>query len=214
MINKEKFICAVIGSQNTGKSTFIQDVLNVYKNNGIYEPFVTDAIDYRKIIEEKHLSINRNGTLESQRVIFDSLADQVISAIRNPNMKNIIFDRCPLDSLVYTMYLNDYHKGGVTQSDIDQMIIEMKRFIRLYDSIIYIPLDKCDDINVVDDKFRDTDLEYRLYVDRLFKKAINTLEDIDRDKIVEIYGSRTDRLTMFYDELNYHFVVKTNWNIN
>lgn len=209
MINKEKFICAVIGSQNTGKSTFIKDVINYYQNNGIYESFVTDEIDYRKIIEDKHLSINRNGTLESQRIIFDSLADQVISAIRNPSMKNVIFDRCPLDSLVYTMYLNDYKKGGVTQKDIDQMIIEMKRFIRLYDSIIYIPLEHCENVEVIDDKFRDTDLEYRSYVDRLFKKAINTLEDVDRDKIVEIYGSRQQRLEMFYDELNYHFVVRT-----
>jgi len=210
-MNRDKFLCAVIGSQNTGKSTFIKDVLDKYQDNPIFEPFVTDPIDYRKVIEEKHLSINREGNLESQRVIFDCLSDQVVKAIRNPNIKNVIFDRCPLDSLVYTMYLFDMHKGGIEQSDLDQMISEMKRFIRLYDAVCYIPLDKCDNVVVVDDKFRDTDLAYRSYVDRLFKKAINSLEDIDSDKIIEIYGSREERVSMFYELLHPMFVVKGTW---
>lgn len=206
-----KFLCAVIGSQNTGKSTFIKDIIDKYQNNSIFEPFVTDPVDYRKIIEERNLTINREGNLESQRIIFDCLSDQAIRAIRNPDFKNVIFDRCPLDSLVYTMYLFDSHKGGVTQPDIDQMIVEMKRFIRLYDAVCYIPLDMCDDITVVDDKFRDTDLEYRQYVDKLFKKAIESLEDIDADKIVEIYGNRQERVSMFYEQLHHMFAMKPEW---
>lgn len=210
-MKNNKFLCAVIGSQNTGKSTFINDVVDKYKDNSIFEPFVTDPIDYRKIIEEKNLSINRKGNLESQRIIFDCLSDQAIKAIRNPNFKNVIFDRCPLDSLVYTMYLFDTKCGGVTQQDIDQMIVEMKRFIRLYDAVCYIPLNMCDNVTVVDDKFRDTDLEYREYVDKLFKIAIGSLENIDADKIIEIYGTRKERLSMFYEKLHPMFAMKLDW---
>lgn len=210
-MNTDKFMCAVIGSQNTGKSTFIKDIIDKYANNEIYEPFVTDPIDYRKVIESKNLKINREGNLESQRVIFDCLADQTINAIRKPQLKNVIFDRCPLDSLVYTMYLFDMKKGGVAQQDIDQMISEMKRFIRLYDAVLYIPLEKCENVEVVDDKFRDTDQEYRIYVDRLFKLAIDSLESIDRDKIIQIYGTREERLHQFYDKLHDSFVVKKTW---
>lgn len=210
-MNRDKFLCAVIGSQNTGKSTFISDVIEKYQDNQVFEPFVTDPIDYRKVIEEKHLTINREGNIESQRVIFDCLSNQVISAIRNPNIKNVIFDRCPLDSLVYTMYLYDMQKGGVTKDHIDQMISEMKRFIRLYDAVIYIPLEKCNNVKVVDDKFRDTDIEYRCYVDRLFKNAISTLENIDREKIIEIYGDRKERVTQFYEKVHQYFVLKPTW---
>lgn len=209
MINHDKFLVTVIGSQNTGKSTFIKDVVNKYLKNPIYEPFYTPEMDYRKVIESKGLKINREGNYESQRAILDCLVDSTIEAIRNPYVKNVIFDRCPIDNIVYSMYLNDQDK--IDNGKLSQMISEMKRFVRLYDTIIYIPLEKCNDIEVVDDKFRDTDLNYRLYVDKLFQKVISDLDEIDRDKIVEIWGSRNDRLAMFFDELNHKFVVKKDW---
>jgi hypothetical protein len=149
--------------------------------------------------------------LESQRIIFDCLSDQVIRAIRNPEIKNVIFDRCPIDSFVYTMYLFNHNKGGITKNDIDQMISEMKRFIRLYDAVCYIPLEKCENVVVVDDTFRDTDLKYRAYVDGLFKKAILSLDEIDYNKIIEIYGSREERVSQFYEKLHSKFVVKPTW---
>ena len=209
MINTDKFLVTVIGSQNTGKSTFIKDVINKYKDNPIYEPFYTPEMDYRKVIESKGLKINREGNYESQRAILDCLVDGTIEAIRNPEWKNVIFDRCPIDNIVYSLYLRGQDK--ISGENIKQMISEMKRFVRLYDAIIYIPLDHCEDIEVVDDKFRDTDLNYRTYVDHLFQKVISDLDEIDRDKIVEIYGTRNDRLAMFFEELNHKFVVKNQW---
>ena len=204
-----KYLVTVIGSQNTGKSTFISDIIKKYENNPIFEPFVTDKCDYRKVIEEKNLSINREGNIESQRIIFNCLADQVINSIRNPLYKNVIFDRSPIDALVYTMYLYDQHK--VTKEDIKQMSYEMNKYSSLYDTIIYIPLSKCEDIKVVDDKFRDTDLEYRRYVDMLFQKALVFLDRDTYGKVIEIYGTREERVERFYKDLSENFVVKQDW---
>jgi len=204
-----KYLVTVIGSQNTGKSTFISDIIKKYENNPIFEPFVTDKCDYRKVIEEKNLSINREGNIESQRIIFNCLADQVINSIRNPLYKNVIFDRSPIDALVYTMYLYDQHK--VTKEDIKQMSYEMNKYSSLYDTIIYIPLSKCEDIKVVDDKFRDTDLEYRRYVDMLFQKALVFLDRDTYRKVIEIYGTREERVERFYKDLSENFVVKQDW---
>lgn len=204
-----KFLCAVIGSQNTGKSTFINDVIEKFKDNYVFEPFITTQATYRQIIKEKNLQINRQGNLESQRIIFDNLVDQLISAIRNPDMKNVIFDRSPIDALVYTAYLKD--QGIVNKESIDQMVLEMNRFVRMYDSIVYIPLSQCKNVKVVDDKFRDTDLVYRSYVDNLFRKAIDLLDDIDREKVVEIYGDREERVEMFWYNLKSRFVTKNSW---
>jgi len=204
-----KYLVTVIGSQNTGKSTFISDIIKKYENNPIFEPFVTDKCDYRKVIEEKNLSINREGNIESQRIIFNCLADQVINSIRNLLYKNVIFDRSPIDALVYTMYLYDQHK--VTKEDIKQMSYEMNKYSSLYDTIIYIPLSKCEDIKVVDDKFRDTDLEYRRYVDMLFQKALVFLDRDTYKKVIEIYGTREERVERFYKDLSENFVVKQDW---
>lgn len=209
MINTDKFLVTVIGSQNTGKSTFIKDIIDKYQNNPVYEPFYTPQMDYRKVIESKGLKINREGNYESQRAILDCLVDGTVEAIRNPKWKNVIFDRCPIDNVVYSMYLN--YQGKINDDQINQAVSEMKRFVRLYDTIIYIPLDQCDDIEVIDDKFRDTDLNYRLYVDKLFQQVISDLDEIDKEKIVKIYGTRDDRLCMFFSKLNHKFVIRKEW---
>lgn len=211
-MKNSKFLCTVIGSQNTGKSTFIKDVINTYSKFGLYEPFVTDECDYRKIIEEKKLNINREGNLESQRVIFDCLSQQVINSIRNPDFKNVIFDRSPIDALVYTIYL--HHQGKVAKEAIDQMKYEVSKFVQLYDAIIYIPLSCCENVKVVDDKFRDTDPEYRRYVDKLFSDVLNELYIGKDGKLIEIYGNRQERLEMFHDNCNHEFVIsKDNFRI-
>lgn len=209
MNNQNKFLCTIIGSQNTGKSTFIKDIIEKYSSNSIYEPFQTDEFDYRKIIAEKNLSINREGNLESQRIIFDCLANQVINAIRNPNYKNVIFDRSPIDAWVYTKYL--YDKGKIDKTSIMQMAYEMKKYSSLYDVIFYIPLKGCDNIEVVDDKFRDTDLEYRKYVDELFQQALILLDKEGSNKVIEIYGSREERIEKFYYECRDKMIIKRDW---
>ena len=48
-----KFIVGVIGTQNTGKSTFIKDILEKFK--GTEMEFKTVGCDYRKKIEERGL---------------------------------------------------------------------------------------------------------------------------------------------------------------
>lgn len=71
----QKFIIAVCGTQNTGKSTFVKDLIAYYENNMLVMPFKTNNVDYRQKIESAGLKINRDGNLESQKIIFDCLLD-------------------------------------------------------------------------------------------------------------------------------------------
>lgn len=48
-----KLVVGVIGTQNTGKSTFIKDILEKFK--GTEMEFKTVGCDYRKKIEERGL---------------------------------------------------------------------------------------------------------------------------------------------------------------
>ena len=61
-----KLVIGVIGTQNTGKSTFIKDILEKFKGTAM--EFQTVGCDYRKKIEERGLKINREGNLESQKI--------------------------------------------------------------------------------------------------------------------------------------------------
>ena len=56
---------AVIGPQNTGKSTFIKDFLNEFSH------YTTPEETYRTVIEDKDLAVNQKTSLESQKEIRD-----------------------------------------------------------------------------------------------------------------------------------------------
>ena len=164
-----KFVVGVIGTQNTGKSTFIQDIIEKFK--GTSNEFHTVGCDYREKIRKAGLQINRDGNLEAQKIILDTLVEQLDIIKRMPD-GNYVTDRSPIDAYVYTVYLYRHKPElGITQADLDEMLEKVKGSIGGYDRIVYIDLDNCPNVVVVDDTFRDTNLEYREEIDRLFKET-------------------------------------------
>lgn len=83
---------AVIGPQNTGKTTFIKDFLKEFKH------YKTTKESYRDLIEKKRLKIDRLSTEKSQKMIMDFLYDEITKT----KYENIIFDRCIIDNYVYS----------------------------------------------------------------------------------------------------------------
>ena len=206
-----KFVVGVIGTQNTGKTTFIQDILKEFSETSM--EFKTVGCDYRKKIEEKGLKINRNGNLESQWIIFNTLVEQ-LDIIEKMPAGNYITDRSPLDAYVYTCYL--WRKGAidVKQSDLDDMFSKLCDAMRRYDKIIFLDLDKCANVDVVDDKFRDTDLEYRKEIDQLFKGVLEILEGngMLKGKVERgIYGTRDERVEQFLETQCGNFKIDSEW---
>ena len=92
---------SVSGCQCIGKSTFINDFLNEWRM------YKKSSHSYRQIIKEKNLTINKEGTEEAQKIILNALVDEITE---NKDGKNVIFDRCVLDNLVYTLWLNSKNK--------------------------------------------------------------------------------------------------------
>lgn len=203
MMNNEdtQLIVGVVGTQNTGKSTFIQDVRNAtaYRANESNR-FVTVGVDYRKKIADLGLQINRNGNIESQNIIFDCLVESIDKAVESTNYNRIIMDRTPIDAYVYTLWLLHNKGANITNEILSNMYKRMMYYSKMLDCIVYIPLSKCDDVAVVDSKFRDTNLEYREQIDGLFQ---TTLDEITSHKkkieVIEVYGTRDARVDMFLE---------------
>ena len=196
-----KLIIGVVGTQNTGKSTFIKDILEKFKGTAM--EFQTVGCDYRKKIEERGLKINREGNLESQKIIFDTLVEQLDIIDKMPD-GCYLTDRSPIDAYVYTRYLKAHNPSlGITEGDLQSMFNKLCCEIGRYDKIVFLDLDKCGNVVVVDDKFRDTNLEYRQEIDWLFKDTLLKLVlsgVLPSDKVSDaISGTRDERLSKFIE---------------
>ena len=196
----------VIGTQNTGKSTFIGDIISAFE--GTLNEFHTGGCDYREKIRKAGLQINRKGNLEAQKIILDTLIEQMDIIKQMPN-GNYITDRSPIDAYVYTVYLFRHNPElGIVQKDIDEMLAKVRKSIEGYDRIIYIDLDNCLNVEVVDDTLRDTNLEYRSEIDGIFKETLVLLGLIGTDKLnSEIKGTREMRVNQFLEMEGGHFFV-------
>lgn len=185
-------LLTVIGTQNTGKSTFLNDFIKEFPN------WEKPSIDYRGIVLEKGLKLNRNGNLYSQNILFEFTLNDLMKYHGRP--QNVILDRSIIDAHVYTrwLYSNRPEMSGVTEKDVQKQMDIINKHVKLYDGIIYIPLCGCGDIKVIDDEFRDTDLDYRKQIDDIFSQ---TLSEIGIDNVWEIYGTREERIERIKEKL-------------
>jgi len=202
--NGKKLIVGVLGTANTGKSTLIGDIVcydeNVKRDKDLQ--WTLFGKDYRSIISERGLKINRNGNEECQKIIHETLLQNILDAVEEPFLKRIIMDRTILDSFAYTYWHNKFGKGGISTETIEKMWYQVVKFSKLFDALLYIPLSLCKDIAVVDDKFRDTDSDYREQIDKIFHAMWITLMR-DGSKMDVIYGSRENRVKWFFDDKEY-----------
>jgi GTPase SAR1 family protein len=188
---------AVIGTQNTGKTTYINDFL---KKWSMYK---TPDKSYRDLIKNKNLPHSKEGTEESQTEILNCLVDQAIEFSKD---ENIILDRCVLDVLAYSTWLCLNNK--VSDKFLDQQRIIVRETLKLYDILFFIPLTKAVKIEIEDNGKREIDPIYREEIDNIFKVFQESYHKgdgrvfpkDDTPAIIEIFGNPQERikLTEFY----------------
>ena len=69
-------------------------------------------------------------------------------------------------------------------------------YSRMFDLLIWIPLELCKDVKVVDDHFRDTDLTYRTQIDAIMAQVHKCLT-VSGCKTIMISGTRDERVDIF-----------------
>lgn len=158
---------ALIGAHCVGKSTLVEQFLKewpMYKR-----PEKT----YRDIIKEQNLNLNMQGDKESQRAILNALVDEVQLASTSDN-KHIIFDRCTVDNIAYTLW--HYAKG--TEGFTPEFVMTCKDIAALslkhIDLIFYVPARK--EIPITPREGRETDEIFREEIDNIFDSLVNSYE--------------------------------------
>lgn len=184
---------AISGTAAQGKTTLLNDFL---KHWTMYE---TPESSYRDVLTvDKH---SMQTTQETQWAILNHMIDSLESYSKSDH---VIFDRCPLDNLVYTMWA--FHKGV---GDIDELFVEkcipiVRESMKMLDVIFIIPITNVAQDTIQDDGTRETDVEYIKEIDNFFKALYNnwSTDDTrffpkeDRAALIEIFGSTQERIKM------------------
>jgi predicted ATPase len=184
-------IC-VSGPQCTGKTTFIQDFLQEWPK------YKTTKKTYRDVIVEENLDHSSKTSEETQRKILDWM---VIEGRKYTPRDKIIFDRGPLDNLVYTMWAAG--NGLVSEDFFKQTVTRVRNAMKYVDLIIIIPYDGT--VRMEDDKLRDTNIQYQRDINDIFMflhdQYKNNFESDtffpynDSPGIIVLSGSRDERIT-------------------
>ena len=193
--DKKPFVVGVVGTQCVGKSTFVKDL--VASTATRVDPslrYATVGTDYRQYIEARGLSLNRKGNAASQKAIFDFLVMSASEAVDKvaAGARRVVLDRTPLDAYVYTRYLFNQEDTDVTDEMLNSMWRKTCYAMRTFDCIAFIPLELNRGVQLVDDKFRDTDPQYRRDIDAIFQHTLGAL-DMD-DRVAMICGRRDVRV--------------------
>jgi hypothetical protein len=187
---------AVVGPQNTGKTTFIEDFITAFPH------YKTPRETYRDVIHKHKLKINQETSEESQLHIRDFIYNQ----IKNFHGEDVIFDRSLLDNYVYS--LAKYNRGEMRKRFIDETKKMMHSSLTHIDRLILIPT--AAGVGLVNDKLRDIDRLYIDYINRLFVEEVIDLARQSPIPIWVISGDRETRIKLISEKLN--LKLKPKWS--
>ncbi len=182
---------AITGSSCQGKSTLIQDMLKEWPQMKL------DSKSYRSLLKKgKH---SKNTSEDTQWDILNHMVDQ---QQKYTSSDKVLFDRCPLDNIAYTMWANA--KGIVDDKFVEKCIPIVKESMRFLDIIFYIPISKQFPVEIEDNGDREVDKYYIEEIDHILKTIYaQWREDTDvffpkddSPAIIEIFGSPLERVEM------------------
>lgn len=192
---------SVSGTANTGKSTLIKDFNEAWPN------YTVAKFSYREQL--KALPHSKFCTQDTQWLILNSMIDEMQ---KHTPSDHVIYDRCPLDNLVYSMWAFDKGEGDIDKAFIDKCVPLVRESMKFLDIAFFIPLTKASPIAIVDNGTRETDPVYIDEIDNLFKAIINQYHhNIDRTQffpkddcpgVIEIFGQPRERIYLIKQYLD------------
>lgn len=187
---------AISGTACQGKTTLVNDILNkwpMYKRS---------KESYRAYIKENNIKLNKEVTKNSQLEILKLILADIKSTSKDDN---IIFDRCCLDNIVYSLWSNAKNTSDIDDEFIRECIPLVKESMHHLDIIFFLPITNVAPVPIVQKTNREIDPTYITEIDNIFKVISHDFyhtgkspffPDEDRPPIIEIFGSPEERIEM------------------
>ena len=187
---------AISGTACQGKTTLIKDFLDQWST------YKTPKKTYRDIIKEKDLAHSSKTNKATQ---WDILNFMIEEQQKYRTGDNVIFDRCPLDNLIYSMWAVEQPNNDIDEEFVKKCIPLVRESFRNLDIIFFTPITKVAPVKIEEDDLRDTNAEIIESIDNIFKavhrehehnpKTTFFITD-DKPAIIEVFGSRTERIEL------------------
>jgi len=185
---------AISGTACQGKSTLVNDFLKNWPN------YKRSEESYRKALKNDKLKINKFVDQESQWKILNCLIDDIQ---KTDKTDNIIFDRCPLDNLVYSLWAEDKKSSDIDKEFINKCIPLVQESMKAIDIIFFIPITKAAPVKVELKENREIDETFIKEIDNIFKAISYNLMSKgvcpfmakdDRPPMIEVFGTPEERV--------------------
>ena len=194
---------AISGTSNMGKSTVIKDFINEWPS------YTTESSSYRDLLKSKKYPHSKNVTKEGQWAILNHMIDEMQKYSKDDN---VIFDRCPLDNLIYSLWSCEKTASDIDEEFLSKCIPVVKESMKHLDAIFFIPISKSSPIPIIEDGSRETDSVYIGEIDNIFKAIFHLyqhsfdnnpfLPSDDCPAIIEIFGNPLERIMLLQQYLN------------
>jgi len=148
---------AISGTANCGKTTLLKNFL------AVWDKYTTSEKTYRDVIVENNLLHSSETNTETQWAILNFMVDEMQKSDKD---SMVIYDRCPLDNLAYTLWAFGKGIEGFDKQFVDKCIAITKESMRHLDFIFLLRYDPS--IPIEDDGVRDTNKEYISEIDNIF----------------------------------------------
>lgn len=187
---------AISGSACQGKSTLVNDIISTWPM------YKRSKESYRTYIKENNIKLNKEVTKDSQLEILKLILADIKSTSKD---ENIIFDRCCLDNIVYSLWSNAKNISDIDDEFIRECIPLIKESMHYLDIIFFLPITNVAPVPIIQKTNRDIDPTYIAEIDNIFKVISHGLyhtgkspffPDEDRPPIIEIFGSPIERIEM------------------
>ena len=187
---------AISGSACQGKSTLVNDFLThwpMYKRSNE---------SYRKAIKENRVKHSKQCDKDGQWTILNCILDDLQATSKDDF---VIFDRCCLDNIVYTLWNNEKQHTDIDDEFIRKCIPLVQQSMHYLDIIFFLPITRVAPVEVVEQENRESDPQYIKEIDNIFKIISYGLNqtgkspffpDEDRPPIIEIFGTPEQRIEM------------------
>jgi hypothetical protein len=186
---------AISGTACQGKTTLIKDFLREW------DMYSTPAKTYRDYLTENNLPHSKETTKDTQWDVLNFMVDSLQQYSKGDK---VIFDRCPLDNMVYSLWAYEKSINDIDDDFIKKCIPVVRESLRFLDVIFFVPITKAAPIQIEEDELRETDKLYIEEVDNIFKgierqylqgqKSSPFLPNEECPAIVEVFGNREQRL--------------------